>query len=53
MFDMNVHLLRRLLALVPTLSSPFFLIGSFMNRLIRGDVVDMMLSLNHIAADKI
>src|SRR5262249_14325231 len=48
---MRTYLLRRLLALVPTL---FFasLIVFFTIRLIPGDVVDLMLSQNDVSADK-
>ena len=49
---MRTYLLRRLLALVPTL---FFasLIVFITIRLIPGDVVDLMLSQNDVAADKL
>ena len=49
---MRTYLLRRLLALVPTL---FFasLIVFFTIRLIPGDVIDLMLSQNDVAADKL
>jgi peptide/nickel transport system permease protein len=48
---MRTYLLRRLLALIPTL---FFasLIVFFTIRLIPGDVVDLMLSQNDVAAEK-
>jgi len=48
---MRIYLLRRLLALIPTL---FFasLIVFFTIRLIPGDVVDLMLSQNDVAAEK-
>jgi peptide/nickel transport system permease protein len=49
---MSGYLLRRLLALIPTL---FFasLIVFFTIRMIPGDIIDMMLSQNDVAADKL
>ena len=48
---MQAYIVRRLLALIPTL---FFasLIVFVTVRLIPGDIIDMMLSQNDIAADK-
>ena len=49
---MRAYILRRLLALIPTLFIASLIVFTTV-RLIPGDVIDMMLSQNDVGADKL